>query len=89
MRDILRAAIEAEKDNLLRKLGGARSRQRAALLEEVAACESLLGRLGRLCSVLYQIREQPPPNEPLAKREAGRNTDLVATLDPRAIYRGL
>ncbi len=89
MRDILRAAIEAEKDNLLRALDGAAHHQRAPLLEEIAACDSLLGRFDPPRGVLYQIRDRAPRKKPIAKREAGPNTDNFAIVDARPIYRGL
>ncbi|HXZ15654.1 MAG TPA: hypothetical protein VEH77_06770, partial [Roseiarcus sp.] len=45
--EILRSALASEKAKLLHMLTDAAPVQRMALLEEIAACESLLGRLSQ------------------------------------------
>ena len=89
MRDILWAAIGAEKDELLRTLDGLSEGQSTALLEEIAACDSLLGRLGPPRVVLYQIRDETLRTKPLVKRKAGRHTGQLAKAGARVLHRGL
>ena len=89
MRDILRAAIAAEKDELLRTLGGLPECQRTPLLEEIAACDTLLGRLGPPRVALYRIRAEAIRTKPLVKRKAGRHTDRLVRADSPPLRRGL
>ncbi len=89
MRDNLRATIAAEKDELFRALDAASDAQRAVLLEEIAACDSLLKRIGPPCGIVYQIRDQAPRNKPPVKCEAGRQTDSFIRADRRGLRRGL
>jgi hypothetical protein len=60
--EILRTALASEKAKLLLMLSDAAPARRMALLEEIAACESLLGRLSQH-GAPNQILDGPLPNE--------------------------
>ncbi len=89
MRDILRAAIAAERLKLLQTLRDESGGQRPELVDDIAACDSLLGRLGPARVVLYRIRGEVLRTGPLVKCRAGPDTDPFARAGARALDRRL
>jgi hypothetical protein len=89
VRDILRAAILAERNLLFQVLERSLAGQNATLLEEIAACDSLLERIGPARTALHRIREDTLRVRLPVKRKSGRRTGSICGAGARGLAKQL